>query len=186
MHRTSSPIVIAALLFTATVTALGYILLGVVPMLLFSLGFIGGFIAWLAVSARPPFASIRAAYFLTLALFVLHKFEERYLDFFPALAAITGVPVPEPDSIFVVALYAFALAWLLVPMLVSRGTEFGYYLAWTFFMSMGTVEIAHFFFPFFNDKPYHYFPGMLSALFLVPAAWWGMWHLSRRPTTYAM
>lgn len=111
---------------------------------------------------------------------MIHKLEEKYTDFFSRLSEITGVPVPETNSVQVYLLYAFAGAWLLIPYLVKRKYSFGYYLAWTFFTAMGVTELAHFILPFFTDKPYSYFPGMASVILLVPAAWWGIYRLSRK------
>lgn len=179
MIRTAPYTVALALVLTLTTIVLGYILLGALPMVLFSFGFLGGFVTWLSIPSAATYPAIGNPYFLTLGFFVLHKLEERYFDFFPALSEITGVPVPETDSFLVVALYSCAATWLLVPYLVSRGHQFGYYLAWTFFMSMGITELAHFIFPLLIDRPYGYFPGMLSVIVLAPAAWWGMWRLAR-------
>lgn len=166
-----------ALLFTLAVLVLGYVLLGILPMFLFAFGFLGGFILWLSLPTTVSFAIIKVPYFLTFAFFIFHKLEERYFNFFPRLAEITGVPMPDTNSILVYLLYLFAGAWLLIPFLVKRGYSFGYYLAWTFFTSMGVIELAHFVFPFFLEGSYGYFPGMISVFFLAPTAWWGMWRL---------
>jgi len=175
MHSKKSPgAIVFAWLFTVAVVVLGYVLLGWLPALLFAFGFVGGFMQWLIVPTKAGFDRIRWAYFVTLALFVVHKFEERQMDFFPALAKITGVPVPDTNSVFVVLLYAFAAAWLLVPILMSRDHPFGQYLAWTFFTSMGVTELAHFVFPLLVGSGYGYFPGMASVVVLAPAAWWGL------------
>lgn len=175
------PIVIAALLFTVAVLALGYISFGFWTTLVFTSGFLGGFILWLFAPMEAPFASIKAAYWLTLALFLLHRVEENVLKFQEALSQITGVPIPEVTSLSLILLVLASIgSWLLVPMLVRRGYAFGYYLAWTFFAAMGITELAHFIFPFFTERPYGYFPGMASVILLAPAAWWGMWRLSRK------
>lgn len=172
-------IIVAATIFTAAAIFLGYITLGLLTAFLFTFGFLGGFLLWLLIPTNASFASIKLPYFLALAFFVLHKIEERQMDFFPRLSEITGVPVPEA-SILIFLLYALAATWLLIPYLVSRGYAFGYYLAWTFFASMGITELAHFFLPFLTSEPYGYFPGMASVVLLAPAAWWGMWRLSGR------
>lgn len=171
-------IIIFALVFTLAILVLGYIMLGLLPMFLFAFGFVGGFILWLVIPTNATFKTIRIPFLLTFIFFVLHKIEERYMDFFPRLSEITGVPVPETNSVLVYLLYAFAGAWLLIPYLVKRDYSFGYYLAWTFFASMGITELAHFFFPFFTAKTYGYFPGMASVVLLAPTAWWGMYRLS--------
>lgn len=169
--------IILAFLFTLTILVLGYVLLGILPAILFSFGFVGGFVLWLSVPTAAPFRSIRIPFYITLGLFILHKLEERYLDFFPALTKITGVPLPDTTSIFVFLLYALAGMWLFIPFLVRSRNEFGYYLAWTFFTSMGVTELAHFAFPFLAGGGYGYFPGMASAAILAPAGWWGMFRL---------
>lgn len=176
---TKSGQIISAFLFSLAVLILGYVLLGLLPAFLFAFGFVGGFVLWLVVPRRPTFGEIKVPYFLTLAFFILHKMEERHFDFFPALSKLTGKPMPEPNSFLAVLLYAFAGAWLLIPYLVGRGAQFGYYLAWTFFTSMGVIELAHFAFPFFTSSPYGYFPGMASVVLLAPVAWWGMWRLTQ-------
>lgn len=164
---------------TVAVIGLGYVMLGLLPAALFTAGFLGGFIVWLLVRTEARVAEIRLPFFLALGLFVIHKLEERYLDFFPALSEITGVPVPDTNSPLVFLLYALASAWLLVPWLVGRGYAFGHYLAWSFFVSMGVIELAHFVFPLLKPEPYGYFPGMWSVIALAPAAWWGIWRLAR-------
>lgn len=179
MKKQTSTIVFAAV-FTISVLVLGYVMLGLLPMFLFAFGFLGGFILWLVIPTNSSFASIKVPYFLTFGFFILHKIEEHYFDFFPALSKITGIPVPATDSWLVYLLYAFAGAWLLIPYLVGRGLPFGYYLAWTFFTAMGVTELAHFVFPFFTKDSYGYFPGMASVVGLAPLAWWGMYQLSRK------
>lgn len=178
MRPTSTTVL--AMLFTLAVLVVGYGALGLLPTLLFAFGFLGGLILWIVVPTHASFAAIKAPFFLTFALFVLHKLEEHYLGFFPALSRITGVPVPEVGSLSAILLLAFAGAWLLIPFLVKRGHAFGYYLAWTFFTAMGVTELAHFFLPFFVSDPYGYFPGMASVLVLAPTAWWGMARLARK------
>lgn len=179
MKKQKSTIVLA-LLFTISVLVLGYVMLGLLPMFLFAFGFLGGFIFWLIVPTTASFSTIKVPFFLALGLFVLHKLEERYMDFFPRLSEITHVPVPETNSFLVYLLYAFAGSWLFIPYLVKRGYDFGYYLTWTFFTAMGITELAHFIFPFFTTKPYGYFPGMASVVVLAPVAWWGMYRLFRK------
>ena len=90
MRITRSAIAVAGVM-TAAAVILGYVALGALPMFLFAFGFCGGFLWWLYVPSRATFSWIRMPYFLTLALFVAHKWEERVYGFFPALSDITGV-----------------------------------------------------------------------------------------------
>ncbi|MGE0675115.1 MAG: hypothetical protein AB7O64_18895, partial [Methylibium sp.] len=49
MIRTAPYTVALALVLTLTTIVLGYILLGALPMVLFSFGFLGGFVTWLSI-----------------------------------------------------------------------------------------------------------------------------------------
>lgn len=171
-RRKADPL-IAAVHATATI-ATGWYLLGPLPSVLFFLGFVVGFALWLLSPKLPHFAAIRWPYFLTLALFCVHKVEERQAGFFPALSKLTGVPIPQSIGPMGALLYMLAAAWLLAPWLIKRRHPLGGYLAWSFFASMGITELAHFVFPLFMGPRYGYFPGMVSVLALAPAAWWGM------------
>jgi len=176
LAKASTDIALAVAL-TGVVLMLGYVLLGIVPMLLFALGFVGGLILWLRSPKQVPWSGFRAPYYIGLALFIAHKIEEREFDFFPKLSELTGTPMPATSSPLVWALYASASTWLLVPWLASRRSDFGYFLAWSFFVSIGVIEMAHFFFPLFTGKPYMYFPGMITAALVAPAGWWGIGRL---------
>lgn len=173
-------IIMLASTYALAALILGYVLLGLIPMLLFAFGFVGGLALWLMVPTQPMFDAVRVPFYGTLTLFVVHKLEEQYMDFFPALAKLTDVSVPESGTFLGLLLYALAGVWLLVPFLMARGYQFGYFLAWSFFTAMGVTEMAHFIFPFFVAGPYGYFPGMASAAVLVPFGWWGLWGLAKR------
>lgn len=170
----------AAGIFTVAVLIVGYLLLGPLPASLFAAGYLGGLLLWLTVPTKAAYKEIRGPYFLTLLLFVAHKVEERYFGFFPALSEITGVS-PSPDMILAKLLYGLAGAWLMIPVLLKANHPFGFYLAWTFFTSMGVTELAHFVFPFIAPGPLRYFPGLITATLLVPAGFWGL-HRLWKPT----
>lgn len=172
---------ISATLFTAMVLAVGYWSLGLATMLLFTTGFFTGLVLFLLRPGVVPFRAVRWPFFISLALFALHRVEEYLADFFETLAAITGVPTPDVASPPVVMLVVLSVgAWLLVPFLMGR-TRFGTYLAWTFFAAMGLTELAHVvLFPIIVGRPFEYFPGMASVFLLAPAGWWGLVTMWRR------
>lgn len=172
--------IIFAIAFSVGAVALGYIALGLLPAFIFTFGYVGGLVLWLVVEEKVRLKDISKPYWVTLGLFVVHKAEEREMDFFPRLSELTGVPVPESTSWPAILLYSMAAAWLAVPLLIKLQNDFGYYLAWTFFTSMSILELAHFVFPFFTGEPYGYFPGLATALVLAPAGWWGMMKMSNR------
>lgn len=175
-------IIVSALIFSLAIPVFGYIYTGALIASLFLIGYLAGFLLWLYVPIKVPYASIRAPYWATLLIFLfLHKVEENVMKFFEVIGdKITGVPVPEVTPLLVLSLLILPIgAWLMVPYLVGRGYDFGYYLAWTFFTSTGIIELAHFIFPLLTNEPYGYFPGMVTALPLAAAGWWGMWRLSQ-------
>lgn len=184
MRRLSSLDIIIAVSVSAIAVALGFIAHGLIPSLIFTLGFVGGLFVWLLVESRARWDDIRAPYIFTVVLFLLHKHEEKRFAFFEALAKITGVPPPSADSILAYGLLAVAALWFLIPLLVLRKSELGYYLSWTFFCSMGVTELTHFVFPLMREEPYGYFPGMLSVIVLAPVGWWGILRMIHpRPTS---
>lgn len=172
--------IVLFLLFTLAVPTIGYFSFGIVTALIFLVGFLGGYILWLLTPNITSFKSIKLWYWLAFFFFAIHRVEENVMKFQAELSKITGVPVPEVSSVpLIVLLILTVVAWLIAPYLIKRGYAFGYYLAWTFFASMGVTELAHFFFPFFTSGQYGYFPGMASVILLAPVAWYGMWKLSR-------
>lgn len=174
-------VVLIAFLFTVVLLALGYLCFGFWTAMLFTSGFLTGFILWLLVPAKPAYQRIKVPFWLAFGLFLVHRVEEKVMGFFARLSEITHVPTPEVTSVPVVLLVLLSVgAWLAIPVLIRRGQAFGYYLAWTFFAALGITELAHFVFPFFTGEPYGYFPGMMSVVLLAPVAWWGMHRLAGR------
>lgn len=179
--KRSPSVITAAFIFSLLVPAIGYLSFGIIPASIFLVGYLGGFILWMLSPDRAAFASVKIPYVVTLLLFIVHRIDEYVSHFQVTLSGITGVPVPAVASVpIVILLIGSVLAWILAPVLMRRGSAFGYYLMWTFFVSMGISELAHFIFPFFTGNGYGYFPGMASVLLLAPAAWFGMWRLSRK------
>ncbi len=177
----TSSVIISAFLFTVAILVLGYISFGIWPTVIFMSGFLGGFILWLLIPVNPIWANVKVPFWITFLLFIVHRIEEKVKGFFAALSDLTNVPVPEITSLPIILLVLASVgAWLAIPILVRKGYAFGSYLAWTFFAAMGITELAHFLFPLFTHKPYGYFPGMLSVIVLAPAAWWGIWRLTRK------
>ncbi|KXJ98026.1 MAG: hypothetical protein UZ17_ACD001002916 [Acidobacteria bacterium OLB17] len=180
MNKRGSTIIVA-IVFTLAIPALGYVYLGPLVSILFLIGYLGGFLLWVLVPANVPYSTIRVPFWATfLAFILLHKVEENITDFFEVLSEnITSVPVPEVTPLLIIGLLILPVgAWLITPFLIRRGYDFGYYLAWTLFASMGITELAHFVFPLFTNEPYGYFPGMASVGVLAPLAWWGLLRLS--------
>lgn len=172
--------ILLALGFALMVPAIGYFYLGLLYAALFTAGYIGGFILWIIVKTTTSWESIRTPFWLTMGAFLfLHKVEENRMKFFEVMSEnITGDPVPGVTTGLIIGMLIIPIGtWLLIPFLVKRGSEIGYYFAWSFFASMGITELAHFVLPLFTGESYGYFPGMISVIVLAPLAWWGMLRL---------
>lgn len=180
--RKDPRVILVATLFTGLLLALGFLSFGPWTAFIFSFGFLGGLFLWLIFPTNTPFANFKKQYWLTLFAFIFfHRVEENVFGFQDELAKITGHPVPDilsPSLIFLVL--ASVGGWVFAPYLIKRNNQLGYYLAWSFFASMGITELAHFVFPLLVAGPYVYFPGMISVFALAPIAWWGMYRLADR------
>jgi hypothetical protein len=165
--------------YTATVLAIGYLAFGLLTMLVFTAGFLGGLVLWLALPTHGVWADVRLPFWVTMFLFLVHRIEEKQFGFFAMLSSVTGVSTPAVTSPVVMALVLLSVGgWLLVPLLMKHGKPLGAYFAWTFFASMGLTELAHWLvFPFIQGPGVHVVPGMWSVLMLAPAAWWGVLRL---------
>ncbi len=174
--RRSTKLVVAAFLYTVITLLLGYLAFGFLTSLIFSSGFLGGFILWYFIPSITPYEKLKVPYFACLALFFLHRVEEKYMGFFAFLSEVTKVRTPEILSWEVVGLVVISVgSWLSIPFLLRKGYDFGYYFAWTFFAAMGVTELAHWIvFPFLLETPFQYIPGMISVVPLAPVAWVAM------------
>lgn len=171
-----------AFMYSASIILVGYFALGWLTAVIFSVGFIGGWLLWLKVPNPINPKNITTVFVLTLIAFLIHKYEERTQGFFPALSQITGVPVPTKDSVWAIAMNLLASPWLIIPIMLKWNNRIGSYFTWTFFVSMGITELAHFVFPFLTNKDYSYFPGMYSVIILAPLAWRGIYLITRPKT----
>lgn len=174
--KRNTKLVVGAFLYTAATLLLGYIAFGLLTSLIFSSGFLGGFILWYFIPSATPYRKLKVPYITCLALFFLHRVEEKYMGFFAFLSKVTNVQTPEVFSWDVMSLVVISVgSWLSIPFLLKKEYDFGYYFAWTFFAAMGVTELAHWIvFPFLLENPLQYIPGMISVVPLAPVAWIAM------------
>jgi hypothetical protein len=174
-------VLVLAPAITISTLSLGYAAFGAFVSLLFSSGFLVGFFLWFLVPSSTPYARLKAPYFSALALFFLHRIEEKVFGFFAFLSQVTGIATPDIGSLEVILLVLISVgAWLFIPFLLKRNYEVGYYFAWTFFAAMGITELAHWMvFPWLLEDGFQYIPGMVTVPPLVVAGWIGMCRLHR-------
>jgi len=157
--KKQKPAAIFAFLFMTAALIFGYLSFGFWASLIFTVGFLGGYILWLFVPTGASFRYLSIPYFLTLSLFAVHKIEEKQHAFLQALAKLTGGPVPSDTSFQVIMLLVLSIgAWLLAPFLVARKYAFGYYLMWTFSPIRGSPNLPTLYFRFSQASRTDTFP----------------------------
>lgn len=109
--RLSILFVIGFIVLLATV---GFILMGTLPAIIFSVGTVGGFILWLATTYRTPIEpnKVIIPYLFTIVLFIIHVYEEYVTDFEVAITDITWFHVLEKNFLTIVAFIGPSL-WLI-------------------------------------------------------------------------
>tara|TARA_B110001454_G_scaffold122549_1_gene114413 strand:- start:10609 stop:11187 length:579 start_codon:yes stop_codon:yes gene_type:complete len=177
-NKSRSCISVAAIL-TALVLLSSFWSLGFWTMVIISAGFVGGFFLWLGFKSKANYDDLKWPFIFTFMAFVIHRVEEKVSGFFERLSEITDVSTPEILSVPVILMVVTSVgSWLSIPYLLKRDSEFGRYLIWTFFTSMGLTELAHIFvFPFVVREPFSYFPGMASVFLLSPLGWLGIYRM---------
>jgi hypothetical protein len=171
MKHSSS--VFLVIVFIAAFVSAGYLLLGKLPAIVFSVASIGGFILWLVTTYRTPInpSKIIIPYLFTVILFIIYVYEEYLTDFEVAMTDITGFHVLE-QNFLTIAAFAAPIIWLTGAILLIKQLQIGYYFLSFFFVAMAIAELSHYIFPFIEDGTFHYVSGMYTAaLPLIPAGY---------------
>ena len=171
MNRGISVLIVLG--FLVCIITTGFILMGALPAVVFSVAFGGGFLLWLVTTYRTPIDphKVIVPYLFTILLFIIHVYEEYLTDFEVAMTDITGFHVLERNFLTFAAFLAPCL-WITGAILLLKKTHLGYYFLSAFFVAMTIAELAHFVFPFIEDGTFHYVSGMYTAaLPLIPAGY---------------
>lgn len=147
--------------------------------MVFSAGFVTGWLMWLVRPATPTFSSIKAPYFVALGAYVIHRIDEEVSGFVPAIEELTGAEPVALTSPLSLGIAGLSVMWMLSPVLLRWRYPLGAYGAWTLFAGFGVLELAHFVFPLLTPGGYGYFPGMVTAPLIIAAGWWGLLRLWR-------
>ena len=175
MPRRPSPSTLSLVGIAAMILGLimlGYVLMGPLPALIFTVFLLGGTVPWYLTSYGRPVdpGPIVVPYLLTVILFIVHVAEEYFTDFWIAIGELGGRTVTL-DQFLLVAAFIGPLFWLTGLVLLIRRKEIGNYMTWAFLVAMMLSELSHFVFPFASEGSFTYFSGLYTAaLPLVPAA----------------
>ncbi len=157
--------------FIVLIVVLAFFLMGILPAIVFTVAFGGGFILWVFTTYKTPVNphNVIIPYLFAILLFIVHVYEEYITDFEGLVTDITGFHVLEKNFLTIAAFLA-PIIWIGGAILLLKKIQFGYYALSAFFVAMTIAELSHFIFPFMEDGTFHYASGMYTAaLPLIPA-----------------
>lgn len=168
------------ILTTAAFATAGYVLLGGIPAVVFTVAFGGGIFLYMATAWRTQFDTLKVIvpYLLTIMFFIAHVYEEYVTEFEVVVSALAGHPVPQENFLFIAAFLAPFL-WVGGAIMLIKQWAFGYYFLCAFFFAMTIAELAHFVFPFVLDGTFHYESGMYTAALPLIPAYFGLYIMFR-------
>lgn len=162
------------------IVAIGYVMLGPVPAVVFAVAFGGGLVLYVRTAWRTQFDTrkVIVPYLLTVMLFLVHTYEEYLTDFELLASRLSGQTVAEADFLFVVGWLA-PFVWIGGAIMLIKQWAFGYYFLCAFFVAMTVAELAHFVFPFVIDGTFHYQSGLYTAALPLITAYCGLYIMIR-------
>lgn len=166
---------ILAVLFLAFVWIMGLTYLSTPIITIVGGSMTVGFFFWLKYSyGKPtePFALIPPFSIMLAALFI-HIMEEYYMDFPQAISALFQVDFSKQTFLLVFEQLGPIVYFLVIAGLAVRN-EFSNFFASFLVIGMGIAEVTHFIFPIIAGGPYHYFPGMYTAILPMITGIWTM------------
>jgi hypothetical protein len=139
---------IAALIFTATAPVIGYLYIGLAPVIIVGGSAVMALIFWARTYLHKPVDPeiILPLFILTVAGLQIHIVEEYLMDFAPSMSRLFGIPWSEKSFLIV-----FALVGPVIYTLTSLGLYYKIpiagFVAWFIFIGPGIAEFTHFIFP---------------------------------------
>jgi hypothetical protein len=139
---------IAALLFVATAMFVGYIRIGLPPVVIVGGSGMMALVAWSRTYLRRPLEPeiILPAFLLTVAALEIHMIEEYLTGFGPAMSRLFDISWTERSFLMVFAFIGPTLYALTALGLFYRVPLAGF-VAWFIFIGPGVAEFTHFIFP---------------------------------------
>ncbi|MCX2585324.1 hypothetical protein [Pedobacter sp. MR22-3] len=185
---------LAACLFTVVAPVMGYLSIGLAPVIIVGGSAFIGLICWYKTYLKNPVEPgvILPLFILTVAGLQIHIVEEYLMGFAPAMSRLFGISWSEKSFLMV-----FALVGPVIYTLTSLGLYYKVHIAgfvaWFIFIGPGVAEFTHFIFPllspeilphdphsittvingnsipqmpnfYFKTTGHYYFPGMWTAI----------------------
>src|SRR6478752_7246022 len=156
-------LVIAAL-FCIIAPTMGYIKIGLPPVIIIGSSAIVGFFFWYFTYLKNPTDPkiILPLFVLTVAALQIHIVEEYQMGFGPAMSRLFNIPWTEKGFLMVFALVGPTIYTLTTLGLYYRFPLAGF-MAWFIFIGPGTAEFTHFIFPLLRPAIQPYVAAPLST-----------------------
>jgi len=149
---------------------------GIMPAIIIGGSMLVGVVLWFFTTYKIPAnpKNVLPIYLITIAILLLHIWEEYLFDFGPRIAQLNGSTWSEVEFLTLIAFY-LPVFWILGAIGLYYRHPLGNAMIWFIFIGMAFGEPVHLLvFPILDDGRYHYFPGMWSALFPLVTSIWGM------------
>ena len=145
--------VTVAIAFCIIATTMGYIKIGLPPVIIVGGSGIIGFIFWYFTYLKNPTDPklMLPLFVLTVACLQIHITEEYLTGFGPAMSRLFGIPWSEKGFLIVFALIGPTIYTLTTLGLYYRIPLAGY-IAWFIFIGPGVMEFTHFIFPLLQPQ----------------------------------
>jgi hypothetical protein len=153
---------VMAILFCIIAPTVGYIKIGLPPVIIVGGSAITGFFFWYFTYLKKPTDPkiILPLFVLTVAALQIHIVEEYQTGFGPAMSRLFNIPWTEKSFLMVFALAGPTIYTLTTLGLYYRVPIAGF-IAWFIFIGPGVAEFTHFIFPIIQP---HLEPGNLSSI----------------------
>ena len=137
-----------AIAFCLIVPAMGYVKLGLPPVIIIGSSAIVGFVFWYFTYLKNPIDPkiILPLFVLTVAALQIHIVEEYQTGFGPAMSRLFNIPWDEKSFVMVFALVGPTIYTLTTLGLYYKVPLAGF-IAWFIFIGPGVAEFTHFIFP---------------------------------------
>lgn len=155
---------LAACIFTVVAPVIGYLSIGLAPVIIVGGSAVIGLICWYFTYLRKPVESaiILPLFILTVAGLQIHIVEEYLMGFAPAMSRLFGIPWSEKSFLMV-----FALIGPVIYTLTSLGLYYKVpiagFVAWFIFIGPGVAEFTHFIFPLISPDLFPHDPRPFTA-----------------------
>ncbi|WP_293308251.1 hypothetical protein [Pedobacter sp. UBA5917] len=144
---------IVAVVFTIVAPVMGYLAIGLPPVLIVGGSALIGLVCWYFTYLKDPVDPkiILPLFLLTVAGLQIHIIEEYLTGFAPAMSRLFGIPWSEKSFLMVFALVGPTI-YTLTALGLYRKIPIAGFVAWFIFIGPGVAEFTHFIFPLIRPE----------------------------------